>query len=90
MKLYEVRNEPGCEKFFFMGTWAECARAVQAWYDKLDDWLDPAYSSLVNSPTKIEYIAEISPIERLMEIGETIYGAYEGADSAEWRLTRIQ
>jgi hypothetical protein len=83
-RIFEVKNREGCSKFNFKGAWAKCAIAIQTWYDDLEDYDE--------DEKRIEYKATIDPKDiagKFMEIGESIRGAYEGADSYEWELMRV-
>jgi len=83
-RMFEVKNQEGCSEFNFRGTWAECAKAIQKWYDDLEDYDE--------DENRIEYKATIDPKDvdgEFMEIGESVRGAYDGGDSCEWELTRV-
>jgi len=84
MRIFEVKNREGCSELKFKGTWVECVKAIQYWYDDLEDYDE--------NEKRIEYKATIDPYDvtgNYMKIGESIRGAYEGADSYEWELHRV-
>lgn len=83
-RIFEVKNREGCSDFQFTGTWAECARAIQKWYDDLEECDEDG--------KRIVYEATISSSDvagNFMGIGESIRGAYVGGDSYEWELVRV-
>lgn len=84
MRIFEVRNRPGCAEFCFRGTWKECAKAIQSWYGALEDYDEDG--------KRIVYEADISESSidgDYLEIGEETLGAYDGANGYEWILTRV-